>query len=126
MHVNSLGLIGAQAAFSGECDGWLAALCAYLTSNRDFLVEYVQRELPGMRITFPAATYLAWLDCQPLLESGAISGVPSEFFLKQARVALNNGTDFGPGGEGFVRLNFGCPRATLQEGLERMKESLRI
>jgi cystathionine beta-lyase len=126
LHVNSLGLTGAQAAFSGECDDWLASLRAYLTASRDFLVEYVRQELPGIRITIPEATYLAWLDCNPLLESGLIPGTPSEFFLKQARVALNNGADFGPGGEGFVRLNFGCPRSTLVEALRWIKSSLRL
>ena len=124
MHVNSLGLVAAQAAFSGACDDWLAALCAYLTVNRDYLVEYVNRELEGVRITVPEATYLAWLDCNELVTSGRIAGTPYEFFLKQAKVALNDGKDFGFGGEGFVRLNFGCPRQTLEDALERMKAAL--
>ena len=124
MHVNSLGLVAAQAAFSGACDDWLAALCVYLTANRDFLVEYVKRELNGIRVTVPEATYLAWLDCNELERSGRIKGSPYEFFLKEARVALNDGKEFGTGGEGFVRLNFGCPRKTLEEALERMKRAL--
>jgi cysteine-S-conjugate beta-lyase len=124
MHVSSLGLIAAQAAFSGGCDDWLAALCTYLTGNRDFLVDYVRQEFEGMRTSVPDATYLSWLDCNPLVQSGRITGVPSEYFLKTAKVALNNGSDFGPGGEGFVRLNFGCSRAILVEALERMKTAL--
>jgi cystathionine beta-lyase len=124
MHVNSLGLAAAQAAFSGACDGWLAALCVYLTRNRDFLVEYVKREFIGIRVTIPEATYLAWLDCNELVKSGRINGTPHEFFLKQAKVALNEGKEFGSGGEGFVRLNFGCPRKTLEDALERMKAAL--
>jgi cysteine-S-conjugate beta-lyase len=95
-----------------------------LTANRDFLLEFVREQLPGIRTTIPDATYLAWLDCTELVESGRISGTPHEFFLKSAKVALNEGRDFGPGGEGFVRLNFGCPRATLVEALTRMKSSL--
>jgi cystathionine beta-lyase len=126
MHVSSLGLIATQAAFSGECDEWLAALCAYLTGNRDFLVESIRNEFPGIRTTFPEATYLAWLDCTELVRSGKISASPHEFFLKQAKVALNEGKDFGSGGEGFVRLNFGCPRATLVEALGRMKAALGV
>jgi cysteine-S-conjugate beta-lyase len=124
LHVNSLGLAGAQVAYSGVCDGWLAELCAYLTANRDFLIDYVGRELAGIRTTVPAATYLAWLDCTDLVRSGRIDGTPYEFFLKQAKVALNEGREFGPGGESFVRLNFGCPRATLVEALEKMKSAL--
>jgi cysteine-S-conjugate beta-lyase len=124
MDVNSLGMVAAQAAFSGVCDDWLAALRIYLTDNRDFLVEYVKRELKGIRITVPDATYLAWLDCNDLIRCGRINGTPHEFFLKHAKVALNEGKKFGKGGEGFVRLNFGCPRKTLEEALERMKSAL--
>jgi len=124
MHVSSPGLVAAQVAFSGECDAWLAALRIYLTGNRDFLVEFVRAELDGIKTTVPEATYLAWLDCTEPVKSGKISGTPHEFFLKTAKVALNEGRDFGTGGEGFARLNFGCPRANLVEALTRMKSAL--
>ena len=68
----------------------------------------------------PEGTYLAWLDCR----AAGIDGEPSEFFVNEARVALNSGARFGPGGEGHVRLNFGCPRSTLVEALERMSSAL--
>ncbi len=124
MHVSSLGLATAQEAYSGGCDEWLAELRTYLTSNRDFLVGYVKTHLPGVRTTVPQATYLAWLDCNDLIREGKIALSAHQFFLVQARVALNEGADFGPGGEGFVRLNFGCPRQTLTEALERMRSAL--
>jgi cystathionine beta-lyase len=124
MHVSSLGLAAAQVAFSGECDDWLAALRVYLTGNRDFLVEFIQGEFDGLRTTVPDATYLAWLDCNDLVKSGRLTGTPYKFFLKQAKVALNEGKEFGLGGEGCVRLNFACPRAVLIEALEKMKAAL--
>lgn len=124
MHVSSLGLVAAQVAFSGDCDDWLAALRLYLAANRDFLVEFVRSGLAGIKTTVSEATYLAWLDCTSLVNSGKITGTPYEFFLRQAKVALNEGREFGPGGEGFVRLNFGCPRCTLAEALGRMKTAL--
>jgi cystathionine beta-lyase len=126
MHVSSLGLFAARIAYSGACDDWLSALRSYLTANRDFLVSFIQRDLPGIKTTIPLATYLAWLDCTGLNEAGKISISPGEFFLERARVALNEGADFGPGGSGFVRLNFGCPRSVLVEALGRMKSSLRL
>ncbi len=126
MHVSSPGLAAAQVAFSGACDEWLAALCNYLTGNRDFLVDFVRDQLGEIKTTVPDATYLAWMDCSEPVKSGKISGTPYEFFLKTAKVALNEGRDFGPGGEGFVRLNFGCPRSTLVEALKRMKSALGI
>jgi len=123
-HVNSMGQIAAQTAFSGTCDDWLKEALAYITANRDFVVDYVQENMPEIRLTVPDATYLSWLDCNPLLESGKITGNPYEFFLNEAKTALNNGAEFGPGGEGFVRLNFACPRATLEDALDRMRLSL--
>jgi cystathionine beta-lyase len=68
----------------------------------------------------PEGTYLAWLDCR----DAGLPASPHEFFLQRARVAMNEGATFGRGGEGFVRLNFGCPRATLEEALERMRAAL--
>jgi cystathionine beta-lyase len=124
MHVSSPGLAAAQVAFSGTCDAWLAELRAYLTRNRDFLVDFVRNELTGIKTTVPDATYLAWLDCAEPVKSGKLSGTPHEYFLKSAKVALNEGRDFGSGGEGFVRLNFGCPHAILVEALTRMKSAL--
>ena len=124
MHVSSPGLVAAQVAYSGACDAWLAELCAYLTGNRDFLVGFVRNELQGIKTTVPDATYLAWLDCTQPVKTGKISGTPFEFFLKLAKVALNEDREFGPGGEGFARLNFGCPRAILVEALTRMKTAM--
>lgn len=124
LHVNSLGKAAALASFSGECDDWLKELLVYLTANRDLLVDFVTAHLPGVKCTLPEATYLAWLDCSELVASGKITTSPFEFFLKNAKVALNDGATFGPGGEHCVRLNFGCPRATLLEALERMRTAL--
>jgi cystathionine beta-lyase len=124
LHVNSLGQVAAGEAFSGSCDDWLDEVLVYLTTNRDFVVDYFQENLPDIRTTVPEATYLIWLDCNPLLESGVFAENPHEFFLNKAKVALNNGAEFGPGGEGFVRLNFACPRSTLEDALERIRYSL--
>jgi cystathionine beta-lyase len=123
-HVSSLSLIAAQAAFSGACDGWLAELLPYLTANRDFAVEYIEKELPGIRTAVPDATYLLWLDCSEPVRSGRVADSPFNFFMKEARLALSDGAPFGPGGENFVRLNFGCPRSTLEQALDRMKKAL--
>ncbi|GIK74710.1 MAG: aminotransferase class I/II [Chloroflexota bacterium] len=113
-HVNILGMVAAEAAYA-RCDDWLAALRAYLTANRDFAVEYVETHLPGVNYTVPEATYLLWLDLRGLGEAK-----PAEMLMQQAKLAVNEGAWFGEGGEGFVRLNFGCPRSTLEEGLRRL------
>jgi cysteine-S-conjugate beta-lyase len=119
LHVSSLGLIAAQAAFSGACDDWLAELLLYLAANRDFVVDYVNQNMPGVRTTIPIATYLSWFDCSALHLSD-----PYKFFLKNAKVALNDGVPFGTGGKGFVRFNFGTARSQIAEGLERMRKAI--
>jgi cystathionine beta-lyase len=120
LHVNSMGLHAAQVAFLGECDGWLLGLRKYLTANRDFLVDYVTKYLPGVRITNPHATYLAWLDFTQL----KLKKSPFDFFMKEAKVALSDGKIFGGDYEGYVRLNFGTSRKILKQGLDRICNAL--
>ena len=118
--INVLGCTAAVAAYR-EGDAWLEALLGYLKANRDFLVQQVRATLPGVAVAPAEATYLAWLDCRGSARAGRD---PYTFFLEGARVALNDGVTFGPGGAGFVRMNFGCPRALLAQGLERMRAAL--
>jgi cystathionine beta-lyase len=120
LHVSSMGLHAAKVGFSGQCDGWLQELRKYLTGNRDFLVEYVTKYMPGVKTTIPDATYLAWLDFTEL----NLKKSPYDFFLKNARVGLSNGTIFGENGAGHVRLNFGTSRKILKQGLDRIRKSL--
>ncbi|MFW9082511.1 MalY/PatB family protein [Pseudomonas sp. P2757] len=117
--VNPLGMEATRVAYS-EGGPWLQALKQYLQANRDYLVDAVRSRLPGVTVNVPQGTYLAWLDCSALgLDD------PQKFFLEQARVGLSPGLDFGDHGQQFVRLNFGCPRALLEEGIARMERSLK-
>ncbi|HEU4437730.1 MAG TPA: MalY/PatB family protein [Methylomirabilota bacterium] len=118
--VNIMGYAAALAAYRDGHD-WLEQLMRYLEANRDYLAQYVARHLPGITMVTPEGTYLAWLDCCGARPAAAD---PFTFFLERAKVAFNDGALFGPGGEGFVRLNFGTPRALLTEGLERMRRAL--
>ena len=115
-HVNILGMVAAEAAYT-ECDDWLQALQSYLTANRDFAVRYVEAHMPGVNTTNPEATYLLWLD----LRGAGLGEKPADRLLQDAKLAVNEGSWFGAGGEGFVRLNFGCPRSTLEDGLARIR-----
>jgi cystathionine beta-lyase len=119
-HVNVLGLVAAEAAYA-EGDAWLAGLLTHLTTNRNLLFDFVRARLPQLGITVPEATYLAWLDFRSLeLED------PYRFLLREAKVALGNGKSFGDAGAGFLRLNFGCCRATLLQGLEKIEAALAL
>jgi cysteine-S-conjugate beta-lyase len=118
--VNILGHVAALAALTGGQE-WLDQVLIYLQGNRDFIYAYLKEKMPSLRINCVESTYLCWLNCS---ETGIIRN-PAEFFLREARVALNDGTEFGKGGEHFVRLNFACPRQRLVHALDRMKEALR-
>jgi len=113
--VNVMGLIAGEAAYRYG-DEWLGQLLPYLEANRDTVTRFVAAEIPGVTMAAPEATYLAWLDCR-----GTGLSQPCQCFLDLARVACSDGAGFGPGGEGFVRLNFGCPRSMLVAALQRMK-----
>lgn len=117
----SNGLIGYTSALAAYRDGqpWLDALLDYLRANRDYAFDFITHHMPGVVPTLPEATYLMLLDCRKL----AVEGDPTEFWLKNARVALSGAFD-NQGYARFARLNFGCPRATLAEALERMRAAL--
>ncbi len=122
--VQTPNILGYTAMLAAYRDGqpWLDELLRYLESNRDFLVKHVRANFPGVEVGVPEATYLAWLDCRG---AGIPNNDPFTFFLERAKVSFNDGATFGRGGQGFVRLNFGCPRSLLMDGLERMETALR-
>jgi len=114
------GLVAAQVAYSGKADVWLQTLRRYLTTNRDFVLDYLEKNLPEVRATKPDATYLMWLDCSAL----KLKPSPYEFFLKEAKVVFSDGGKFGKENGQFVRLNFGTSRSILTEGLDRVRKAL--
>lgn len=118
-YVNMLGQIAALAAFR-DGQEWLNEVMKYLEGNRDLIHEFVTEKLPGVKMWRPEGTFLAWLDCR----NASIPGNPYEFFLQKGRVALSDGSQFGAGGDGFVRLNFGCPRSMVIDALNRMQSAL--
>jgi cystathionine beta-lyase len=88
--------------------------------NRDFTVEYVKANMPKIKVTPLEATYLMWLDCRALgMEQKALVDA-----LLAEHVKVNDGTIFGKEGDGFIRLNIGCPRSQIMAALEQMKTVL--
>ena len=113
-HTNVLGLVATEAAYRDAHD-WRLALLDYLRGNAARVLQAVQA-MPGITTTPVEATYLAWLDCRALNMNG-----PADFFESHG-VLMSDGKDFGA--PGFLRLNFGCSRATLDEALARMHKAL--
>lgn len=116
--VTCLGFTACEAAYR-DSEDWRQGLLATLRGNRDYLLDFVARELPGVVIEAPIeATYLAWMNVSALKLADPIAHFESH------GVGLSEGAFFGvPKGQ-YVRLNFGCPRATLIEALTRMKRAV--
>lgn len=117
--VNLFGLEAAHAAYMSASE-WREALLSYLEGNRDYLQSEIARRFPKIRIVPAQSTYLAWLDCSAL----DLPEPPQAFFLNRGKVAFSAGSDFGAAYGNFIRLNFGCPRSLLVEGLDRMTAAL--
>ncbi len=118
--INVLGMVAMETAYR-EGGPWLDALLRYLQGNRDYLLDFVANDgLPGVRMARPDGTFLAWLDFRETPWADA----PARHIRQEAKVVMNEGAWFGETGAGFARLNFGCPRSTLEEGLSRIRRAL--
>lgn len=114
--------IAAQYAYEtgGE---WLDEAMEYIQKNINFVDNFLQKHIPQIKVVRPEASFLIWLDCrdlnlsQPELEN---------FFIHKANLGLNSGTMFGKEGEGFMRLNVGCPLITLEKALDNLKKAVAL
>jgi len=120
-HPNAFGITAMEAAYKYGGD-WLNQLMNYMKGNVEFLMSFLDRELPQIQAVQPEGTYLIWLDFRALgMEPKALQ----KFLVHKAGVGLNAGYLFGPGGEGFERLNLGCPRSILEDGLIRIRTAVK-
>lgn len=117
---NPIALPAVTAAFE-EGDEWLDQLLEYLDGNMTYVTDYCRTRVPRIKTTPPDATYLMWLDCRGLGLDG--DGL-RDFMIQKARLGLNEGRIFGPGGEGFMRLNAACPRSLLEEAMARLEAAV--
>ena len=120
MSPNAFGIVALIAAYN-EGEEWLSQALKYIENNFKFLKEFVNEKLPHVDFINPEGTYLAWQDCNRL---GMDDENLSEFMLKKAKVALDDGKIFGPGGEGFERINVACPKPILEECMNRIVNAL--
>lgn len=116
---NIFGHITLKAAYKyGE--EWLNELAMYLGNNVDFALDYFRRELPDVQVCRPEGSFLLWLDFNP---TGISHEECGDRLLKRGKIGLNDGLTFGEEGRGFRRMNIGCPRSVLEDGLKRIKSA---
>ncbi|MEG2985540.1 MAG: MalY/PatB family protein [Peptostreptococcaceae bacterium] len=117
---NVLGAEALKAAYN-QGEPWLAELLEYIENNYNYAVNYISENIPKIKTIKQEGTFLMWLDCRELgLEDEELA----RFFIDKAGLALSNGTSFGNGGSGFMRMNIGCSINTVKEALNRIKNAV--
>lgn len=120
IHVDQGNIFGAVALRSAYNNGdeWVDDLMCYVESNIDYAIDYLKSNTPRIKCIKPEATFLLWLDCRDM---NMTQEELNDFMLNKALLGLNNGTDFGEEGYGFLRLNVGTTKAVLTQALEQLK-----
>lgn len=118
---NCFSTVAVQAAFE-HGEEWLEQVLTYIEGNMDFVINYINEKIPGIKVKKPQATYLMWLDCRGLGMNGEQL---KEFMVHKAGLAMNTGHSFGITGEGFMRLNTGCPRSILEAAMKKLEEAVK-
>jgi len=121
IHRNNCFSLCAMEAAWREGDEWLEQLIEYIEGNYMFVKEWLEENLPQVKMNLPEATYLGWLDFTSLGMSGEELG---KFMVEKAGVGMNNGKDFCRSLDGFMRMNMAIPRATIKKALEQIKKAV--
>lgn len=117
-----MGLVACQTAYE-KGEEWYHTMKSYVQANIEFTKKYVEENLPGVKMIDHEGTYLVWLDFR---ETGLGVDELENLIIHKAKLWLDSGKIFGKNGEGFQRINVACPRSTVKEALDRMKEAMQM
>lgn len=117
---NCMGMAACQAAYEAGAD-WLEQLKQYLAGNLAYVRQFLREKLPDIALIEPEGTYLVWLDLRKL---GLTEQQQRQLIVQDAKLWLDTGTLFGQGGEGFERINIACPRATIEQAMQRLERAV--
>jgi len=117
---NCMGMAACQAAYEAGAD-WLEQLKQYLAGNLAYIRQFLREKLPDIALIEPDGTYLVWLDLRKL---GLTEQQQRQLIVQDAKLWLDTGTLFGQGGEGFERINIACPRATIEQAMQRLEHAV--
>jgi cystathionine beta-lyase len=123
LHVGNGNIFGTIASISAYTDGseWLDELLKYLNINVDYIIDFCKERIPEIIPLRTEATYMIWLDCRSLKMTGKEL---QPFFVKEAGVGMNEGSTFGPGGEGYMRMNIACQKNTIVRAMEQIENAI--
>ena len=118
---NAFAMCATIAAFTCGAD-WLDELRVYIEENKKYVTDFIAREIPQMKVVPSEATYLMWLDCQAYTKD---SNKLYAFIRKESGLYLASGREYGTNGDGFLRLNVATTRKNVEDGMERLKQSMK-
>jgi len=123
LHIGNGNIFGTIASISAYSHGhsWLDALLDYIDHNIDFVEDYCRKMIPEIIPVHPEATYMIWLDCRKF---GMTGKELRNFFINNAGVGMNEGSTFGPGGEGFMRMNVATTHQTVMKAMEQIEKAV--
>lgn len=118
---NPFSLVAFETAYE-KCEDWLEELIVHIDGNMQYVIDFINKRLPEIKVVKPEGTYLMWLDFNG-------TKIPQdkiqEFLINEAKVAMNDGGSFGNNGKGFARMNVACPRYMVEEAVERIEKALK-
>ena len=125
LHIGGGNIFGMEASIAAYSNGveWIDKMLEYVNNNMNLVYDYCRAKIPLIKPVKAEATYLVWLDCSNL---GMDDISLRKFMIEKARLGLNDGPAFGPGGNGFQRMNVACPRSVVHEALERLEKAVKI
>ena len=115
-----MGLVACETAYN-KGEEWYEAMLSYVKANAEFTRQYVEEQIPGVKMIDLEGTYLVWLDFR---ETGRSVDELEDLIINKAKLWLDSGAMFGPDGEGFERINIACPREILKQALTQLAESV--
>jgi cysteine-S-conjugate beta-lyase len=123
LHIGSGNIFGTIASVAAYSEGhqWVDALLDYIDHNIDFVNDYCSKMIPEIIPVQPEATYMIWLDCRKF---GMTGKELRNFFIKEAGTGMNEGSTFGPGGEGFMRMNVGTTHQIVMRAMEQIEKAV--
>jgi cystathionine beta-lyase len=123
LHLGNGNIFGTSASIAAYTHGnkWLDALLDYIDHNIEFVMDYCRKMIPEIIPVQPEATYMIWLDCRKF---GMTGKELQDFFIKKAGIGMNEGSTFGPGGEGFMRMNLGTTHQTVMRAMEQIEKAV--
>ncbi len=114
--------VGAAVAAFRKGEAWLEELRVYLSENKSYVRDFIEHNLPDIKVVSSQATYLLWLDCGGIVEDAEDL---VSFIRKDSGLYLTEGKEYGACGKAFIRLNPACPRERLLDGMKRLEESVK-